>query len=374
MINVRVVFSIPLLLAVSAFAQQQSAPAVGAATVPQPSQAPLQIPEPHYVTVPLTIDVDAPADKVWARIGKYCDIGEWTPSAAGNTCKYLAGNGDVGSVRSVANEVMVAKTKYSYTYAQAPRVGTPYNLYHATLEVVPVTPTTSRLNYVLFFDDSMLADDAARDKNVRDRESNFNQRLRNMKTLAEGGTLAVPEPAAPRPAGSGTAPAPYLSPNPHYVAIPMQIEVNAPANAVWAHIGHYCDLAKLGSAGFPACTITSGSDGEYGAVRSIGREVLVGKTEYSYTYTQPLRASGFYSMYHGTVEARADTANTATLYWTLVYDNSNLADDAAREKDIANRRVRFMAMLQAVKILSEGGTLPAATSEQPAAAIPAPAK
>jgi hypothetical protein len=252
MINNRVVvLSISLLLAASAFAQQPSAPAGSAAPSPQPGQAPLQIPEPHYVTVPLTIDVNAPADKVWARIGKYCDIGEWTPSAAGNTCKYLAGDGDVGSVRSVANEVMVAKTKYSYTYAQAPRVGTPYNLYHGTLEVVPVTPTTSRLNYVPFFDDSMLADDAAREKNMRDRESNFNQRLRNMKTLAEGGTLAVPEPAAPRPAGGGTTPAPYLSPNPHYVAVPMQIEVNAPAEVVWAHIGHYCDLAKLGSAGSP---------------------------------------------------------------------------------------------------------------------------
>jgi hypothetical protein len=255
----KVALSITLLLATSAFAQQPSAPAVSAAPSPLPGQAPLQIPDPHYVTVPMTIDVNAPADKVWARIGKFCDIGEWTPSAGGNTCKYLAGDGDVGSVRSVANEVMVAKTKYSYTYAQAPRVGAPYNLYHGTLEVVPVAATTSRLSYVLFFDDSMLADDAAREKNVRDREAAFNQRLRNMKTLAEGGTLPVPEPAAPRPAGSGTAPAPYLSPNPHYVAVPMQIEVNAPADVVWAHIGHYCDLAKLGQRDSPHARLLRGA-------------------------------------------------------------------------------------------------------------------
>jgi hypothetical protein len=104
--------------------------------------------------------------------------------------------------------------------------------------------------------------------------------------------------------------------------------------------------------------ITAGTDGEYGVVRNIGREVLVGKTKYSYTYTQQMRATGFYSLYHGTIEARAVTPKTTTLYWTLVYDNSNLADDAAKEKDIAGRRTRFMAMLQNVKILSEGGTLP----------------
>ena len=317
----------------------------------------MQIPEPHYVTVPMTIEVNAPADKVWARVGKFCDIGEWSPAADGSSCKYLAGDGDVGSVRSVVNEVLVGKTKYSYTYAQAPRENTLYNLYRGTLEVVPVSATTSRLNYVVFLDVSMLANDA-REKYLKDREISFNLRLKNMKTLAEGGTVPAPEATAPRGAGGGRTPAAYLSPNPHYVVVPMQIEVNAPVDAVWAHIGHYCDIGKIGAAGFPTCMITAGTDGEYGVVRNIGREVLVGKTKYSYTYTQQMRATGFYSLYHGTIEARAVTPKTTTLYWTLVYDNSNLADDAAKEKDIAGRRTRFMAMLQNVKILSEGGTLP----------------
>ncbi len=50
---------------------QQPAPA------PRPAPAPLQVPNPHYVTFVLTQDVNAPADKVWARVGKFCDIGEW---------------------------------------------------------------------------------------------------------------------------------------------------------------------------------------------------------------------------------------------------------------------------------------------------------
>jgi hypothetical protein len=355
------------LIAPSGFAQQTPSPAAGVSATPRPNQAPLQIPDPHYVTVPMTIEVNAPADQVWARVGKFCDIGDWVPSSDGNTCKYLAGNGDAGTVRSVVNEVLVGKTKYSYTYTQAPRENRPYNLYHGTLEVVPVTATTSRLNYVLFFDTSMLTDDA-REKYLKNRETSFNLRLKNMKTLAEGGTLKAPEPATPRPAeGARPAPAAYLSPNPHYVVIPMQLEVNAPADTVWSRIGHFCDIGKLGAIGYPTCMITSGNDGEYGVVRNIGREVLVGKTEHSYTYAQQLRATGFYSLYHGTIEAREVTPTKTMLYWTLVYDNSNLADDAAREKDIATRRTRFLGMMQNVKILSEGGTLPNDPVTQPTA-------
>lgn len=149
--------------------------------------------------------------------------------------------------------------------------------------------------------------------------------------------------------------APLMNPTPHYVSIPMTIEVNAPVDKVWARIGKYCDIGEWG---IPGCTIISGTDGEFGAVRSIGNEVLVGKTQYSYVYTQPARASGGYNMYHGTLEARALTPTTTKINYTLLYDNSSLADDAAREADMNNRRTRFMSMLNNMKTLSEGGTLP----------------
>jgi hypothetical protein len=351
--------SIVLSLAIGAYAQQPIAPPVDAASAPRPNQAPLQIPNPHYVTIPMTIDVNAPADEAWARVGKFCDIGEWSPSTEGNTCKYLAGNGGVGTVRSVGNEVLVGMTQYSYTYAQRPRENTLYNLYHGTLEVVPITATTSRLNYVLFFDTSMPGDEAARENYLKDLESSLDRHLKNMKTLAEGGKLAALGPATDRTTGANqpTAAA-YLSPNPHYVAIPMQLQVNAPAEKVWQHIGRFCGIGELGAVGYPSCMITSGTDGEYGVVRNIGREVLVGKTKYSYTYAQQLRVTGFYPLYHGTIEARPVTPTTSTLYWTLLYDNSSLTDDAAKAKEIATRRTRFTAMMQNVKILAEGGTLP----------------
>lgn len=342
------------------FLNAQETPATPSPS-PQRGPAPLQIPNPHYEIVSKSIDVNAPADKVWARVGKFCDVGEWYPASDGSACSYLAGDGDVGTVRSVAHEVLVGKTPYSYTYAQAPRENTPYNLYHGTFEVIPVTAKISRLNYVIFFDTSMF-DNAAREDFLKSRQTMLDVRLNNMKVLAEGGKIEARPPSAPRQSSEDRrAPVEYLSPHPHYEVIPVQVAINASAEKVWSTIGHFCDIAKLGSAGYPNCQITAGTDGEYGVVRNIGREVLVGKTKYSYTYTQQMRATGFYSLYHGTVEARAVTPATSTLYWTLLYDNSNLPDDAAREKDIANRRNRFTEMIGNVKILAEGGTIPSAS-------------
>jgi hypothetical protein len=142
---------------------------------------------------------------------------------------------------------------------------------------------------------------------------------------------------------------------PTYISIPMEIVVNRPAADVWKRVGKYCDIGEWLQV---ACTITSGKDGEYGAVRSVGSEVLVGKTELSYTYTQPVREGRPYNLYHGTLEARPLTATTCKLVYTLVYDNSMLADDAARERDKTQKTAQFTRALENMKTLAEGGTLP----------------
>ena len=141
--------------------------------------------------------MNRPAAEVWKRVGKYCDIGEWMRIP----CSITAGkDGEVGAVRSVVNEVLVGKTDLSYTYTQPVREGRPYDLYHGTLEARPVTATTSKLIYTLMFDNSMLADDAARERNKAQRTATFTTALENMKILAEGGTLP---PAPPRAGGAG---------------------------------------------------------------------------------------------------------------------------------------------------------------------------
>jgi hypothetical protein len=192
-------------------------------------------------------------------------------------------------------------------------------------------------------------------------------------TTAAAGVLAIAclvSPAhaqAPAPA----APVSTVVANPTYLAIPMEIAVNRPAAEVWKRIGKYCDIGEW--LRIP-CTITSGKDGEFGAVRSVAGEVLVGKTELSYTYTQTVREGRPYNLYHGTLEARPVTATTSKIVYTLLLDNSMLADDAAREADRARRFTQFTGALENMKILAEGGTLPPAPARGAApAAAPAPA-
>jgi hypothetical protein len=157
-------------------------------------------------------------------------------------------------------------------------------------------------------------------------------------------------------------PAPLAVPTPNYVSIPMEIVVNKPAADVWKRVGKYCDIGEWLGINIPGgCKITSGTDGEIGAVRTVGSEILVGKTELSYTYTQPVREGRPYNLYHGTLEARPIDAKTSKLVYTLVYDNSLVAgDDAAKQAEIERRRTMFTRALGNMKILAEGGTLPTA--------------
>ena len=181
----------------AAAAWAQNPPAAPAAAPPADVTV---VAKPTYTSIAMEIDVARPAADVWKRIGKYCDIGEWFQIP----CTITQGkDGEFGAVRSVANEILVGKTELSYTYTQPVRAGRPYNLYHGTLEARPVTATTSKLVYTLVYDNSMLADDAAKERDRAQRTTTFTRALQNMKTLAEGGTLPPP---APRTGGPGAAP------------------------------------------------------------------------------------------------------------------------------------------------------------------------
>lgn len=183
-------------------------------------------------------------------------------------------------------------------------------------------------------------------------------RFTRFQTLACCGGLAIACAAlvaAQGPQRGAQNPPPLQSPNPTYVSIPMEITVNRPAAEVWKRVGKFCDIGEWLQV---PCMITQGKDGEFGAMRSVANEVLVGKTELSYTYTQPVRTDRAYNMYHGTLEARPLTATTSKLVYTLVYDNSMLQDDQARERDMQQRKTQFTRALENMKILAEGGTLP----------------
>ena len=148
--------------------------------------------------------------------------------------------------------------------------------------------------------------------------------------------------------------APARAADPQYTTIKMEVDVAKPAAAVWAKVGGYCDITKW--LDVTDCVIKSG-DGGIGTVRLLRggqvTEILVSKTDLSYGYTQPVREGQFYNLYHGFLEAKPVTAQTSKLLYTLMYDISDKADEAARKADVAQRRTRFEGALKNMKKLAE---------------------
>jgi hypothetical protein len=142
--------------------------------------------EPEYATIHMEIDIAKPADQVWAKVGKYCDISEWL----GLDCKITSGDGGIGTVRVLAGgrvaEILVGRTDLSYGYTQPVREGQFYNLYHGFMEAKPVTKKTSKLVYTLMLDVSDKADKAAKDADLARRRASFETALQKMKQIAEG--------------------------------------------------------------------------------------------------------------------------------------------------------------------------------------------
>jgi hypothetical protein len=139
-----------------------------------------------YATVKLDTTVSAPIDKVWAKVGGWCAIKDWLPRLA--PCA-MTGDGGVGSVRKLgaqANivEVMVAATKYSYTYAQPTNPGLSI-LYHGTLSAEPIDKGHTKLMYTVIYDQEPDGTQEAKDKDRAGRTSAFTGALAAMKTLAE---------------------------------------------------------------------------------------------------------------------------------------------------------------------------------------------
>jgi hypothetical protein len=144
-----------------------------------------------------------------------------------------------------------------------------------------------------------------------------------------------------------------IAATPEYRTIVMQIDIAKPAAEVWSKVGGYCDIsAWLGI----DCEITSG-DGGIGTVRSLAKgrvlEVLVGKTDLSYGYTQPAKEGAFYDLYHGFMEAKPVTQTTSKIIYTLMYDVSDKTDAAAKDADVERRRTRFETALKKMKELAE---------------------
>ena len=136
-----------------------------------------------------------------------------------------------------------------------------------------------------------------------------------------------------------------------FVTIPLETTINAPADKAWPKISGYC---LIGAWFKTTCAISSGTDGQVGAVRVIaGRvtELLVASTAWSYTYSQPKSPID----YHGTVEIRPIDKGHSKLLYTLVYDADALPkhepEDKAKDKE--NRTKQFTGLVATMKAAAE---------------------
>jgi hypothetical protein len=142
---------------------------------------------------------------------------------------------------------------------------------------------------------------------------------------------------------------------PEYVTIKMEIDVAKPAAEVWAKVGEYCDIAKW--AKNLDCKITSGEGNSIGTVRALagGRisEIMIAKTDLSYGYTQPVVEGQFYNQYHGFMEAKVVTPTMSKILYTLMLDESDKPDQAAKDADVTRRRTQFEGLLKVMKEMAE---------------------
>ncbi len=138
-----------------------------------------------YSVITLSTTVDRPVDAVWAKVGGYCAIQDWIKRLA--PC-VMTGDGNMGSIRKLGPtgsivEVLVAQTKYSYTYTQPDTK----ILYHGTLSAEPIEGgKKTKLMYSLIYDQEPDGTPEAKDKDKTGRTNNFTTALANMKALAEG--------------------------------------------------------------------------------------------------------------------------------------------------------------------------------------------
>lgn len=134
-----------------------------------------------FVTVPLSVTVNAPADKAWPKINGYCQIGPWFKT----TCELTSGKDhEMGAVRLIAGrvtELFVANTAWSYTYSQ-PK--SPYD-YHGTVEIQPINRKTSKLLYTLVYDADASPGAADKAKDKAQRTAQFTNLINTMKAAAE---------------------------------------------------------------------------------------------------------------------------------------------------------------------------------------------
>jgi hypothetical protein len=142
-----------------------------------------QTPQPaDWTTLTLTANMSKPAHVAWEKIGgnDWCGIAKYLDV---KSCDMTSGKGEVGSIRTINGnviEIAVARTPYSYTYAQP---FTPI-FYHGTLAVEAVNATHSKIVYTLIWNQTAVGDAKAQADARAPRRSRFQAAVDKMAAAA----------------------------------------------------------------------------------------------------------------------------------------------------------------------------------------------
>jgi Polyketide cyclase / dehydrase and lipid transport len=145
---------------------------------------------PEWTTILLEKVVDRTPDQTWAKIGPYCAIATWLKVTCQitTTSNQAVGVGANRRLNGRTDEVMVAATPYSYTYAQPLSDIQPESpiFYHGTLAVEPLERgRRTKIVYTLFYDQAPLNTTEAKIANREQRSKRFSDALQAMKEMAE---------------------------------------------------------------------------------------------------------------------------------------------------------------------------------------------
>lgn len=156
---------------------------------------------------------------------------------------------------------------------------------------------------------------------------------------------------SPLPAGMTPAPVtPVPATPPDYAVITLTQDVAATPDQTWSKIGPFCSIATWLKV---TCATVGGDGTNVGTIRQLnGRtlEIMVAKTPYSYTYTQPNTPI----LYHGTLAVEPAAGGKASrIIYTLFYDAAPLVTPEKKAADRDSRSKRFSTALLAMKAMAE---------------------
>jgi hypothetical protein len=150
---------------------------------PAPAAPPPPLPTNNWATIVMTANINHGADEAWRRI-KGDDYCAFIAYLGMNDCVLTVGKGDVGTNRRLngrIDELLVAKTSHSYTYAQP----TSPIFYHGTMAVEPVDAGHARIVYTLLYDNANIAV-AERPAEMDRRRVRFQGAIDKMAAAANG--------------------------------------------------------------------------------------------------------------------------------------------------------------------------------------------